>query len=480
HDQEASTAVDNVDLLFSFLKKYLDDSIVKEVERVLSMWEITSLPRTTLAKATHHIIQAYCGGGTGESDCGTGGTGGGGSDESESRSGGDSVGSGGSGGGSGGDSGGSGEGGESSGSGGSGGNRNGSGGGGGGGGGDGNGRGGNGGFRQPPLTIGTAYTSPLRGNTTVRYHIRQFQQQWCSKRPNKMLHSYNPDSPQPRSLLFHATRSLLPNFQASGVCPSYTKNEFSTLPAFYVSNSLANSVAHALTYQHVPDPDDKPIVVFVFVVDSTIMQNLSTEMKTKIISVGSVNSVGYQERYRNYCKFVQGNYKRTPDARKVEANDFVMGPICVSPWDANQNVGMMENLDTDACTVKSWTYLNDALHEVLQTLVRLTGKLVGYTPPVLDYGALRSRLVLQLLKVGINLYVQWKGPIPMSASPTQIQTQAPLSLTATQHRIFPMRMSGAAAKCLDDIVAMLENSTAEDDEDGAIVSVKSEEGTRWT
>ncbi|KAJ6584608.1 hypothetical protein B0H19DRAFT_1105731 [Mycena capillaripes] len=150
-----------------------------------------------------------------------------------------------------------------------------------------------GGFVQAPLTITSVYTSPVRQtNTIIQYRIRMevieraalaFQDRWVLERPNKTLNTFNPDSPQPQSLLFHATRSThLRRFKEGGVYPPVTNNELSTRQAFYLSNSLANSVAHALTYQHVPNPRDKPIVVFVFVVDSDIMLNLSNEIKTKI------------------------------------------------------------------------------------------------------------------------------------------------------------------------------------------------------
>jgi hypothetical protein len=97
---------------------------------------------------------------------------------------------------------------------------------------------------------------------------------------------FDPDCPRPKFVLFHATRACnVPSFQQNGISPQYDRRgESSPTGAFYLTNSLANAVAHVLSYQHQPLVHGamRHIVVFVFLLEhSRIFE--STSLKTRHI-----------------------------------------------------------------------------------------------------------------------------------------------------------------------------------------------------
>ena len=160
------------------------------------------------------------------------------------------------------------------------------------------------------------------------------------------------DSENKTRMLFHGTRrSRLPRFQANGVDPQWRPNEMSSDPAFYVTNSIEQAVAHVLYVCPRPTTlDVDPIIILVFSVDVTVLhgdrpspnpsasfanrwfEHDDLEHRQSFIEVWSIyglNSCLLLRLFQQYAEYNLGLTRWEPLASHGHVQDVQIGPICL-------------------------------------------------------------------------------------------------------------------------------------------------------
>ncbi|KAJ6547177.1 hypothetical protein B0H19DRAFT_1266118 [Mycena capillaripes] len=187
------------------------------------------------------------------------------------------------------------------------------------------------------------------------------------------------------AVLYHATRAHhLPNFLLQGVAPNTIDpkpNELHYRSAFYLSNTVANGASHVLHYQFHPQNKPDPLLVFSFVVNPRIIfghepYTRNLHFKTRLMQVPpNPLDVGHKIRYQEFCQFVRKNWTQSwyeEDREELDKFDFVVAPVCERPSDNSTRIsrsltnGGPNLVQVAACSCAARAYLNSTVIEIVQ------------------------------------------------------------------------------------------------------------------
>jgi hypothetical protein len=171
-------------------------------------------------------------------------------------------------------------------------------------------------------------TTPTKGHPDRLHSIRSRASQFLAdSKVGRLIQSpYDPAVAPIESdhttWLFHGCRyASWPNFQKSGILPPLRPNEFSSGPAFYLTNSVIQAFEHPL-HVHFKSSAEDTIVVMAFELDVAVLHGeRQAPGLNRMFSV-----LWFEEADNDWQMFCQRNLY---DKTMPHGHDIVIGPACI-------------------------------------------------------------------------------------------------------------------------------------------------------